>query len=203
MIEEKLVDHKQKIKRQRIKIYFGESAKEIIAKEGIESVSVRKVADAAGYSYATLYNYFEDINELLWDVKQGMIDDIIETMKKKMSNISLDINGVKILFRIYITYYFENPNIFKFFYFHKLIKPRKKLNDTAVEPDFNEMMRATFKSFVLEGRLSAMDLEVVGKTCIYAVHGMLTLFFTGNGDLTEESIFEELNKIIDYLLGEG
>jgi len=199
-MENKIVDGKQSLKRSRIKAYFLEAAKEVIINEGVESVSVRKVADAAGYSYATLYNYFEDLNELLWDVKQAIINDLIELMQKKMHNVSLDLNGIKRLFKIYITHYFENPNIFKFFYFHKLNQPSKKTEGTGVEPDFNAMMKETFKSFVVEGKFNEQDIEVVGKTFIYAVHGMMTLFFTGNGDLTEEMLYEELDKMIDYLL---
>lgn len=37
-----------------------------------------------------------------------MINDLVELMQKKMRNVILDIDGIKRLFRTYITYYFEN-----------------------------------------------------------------------------------------------
>ena len=181
-------------------MYFLDAAKEMIINEGVESVSVRKIADVAGYSYATLYNYFQDLNELLWCLKQDMINDLVELLQKKMSDVSLDSDGIKRLFNIYISYYIENPNVFKFFYFHNLAKPNRKLEDIGIEPDFNVMMKETFRNFVLEEKLREIDIEVVGKTCIFTVHGMLTLFLSGNGELTEESLNNELDKIIDYLL---
>jgi hypothetical protein len=46
--------------------YFLDSAKNIIKSEGIEALSVRSVADKAGYSYATLYNYYKDVKELAY-----------------------------------------------------------------------------------------------------------------------------------------
>ena len=51
---------KKEIQRQRMMKYFIEAGKQIILEEGVKNVTVRKVADLAGYSYATLYNYFED-----------------------------------------------------------------------------------------------------------------------------------------------
>lgn len=193
-------DNSEQIKRIRIKRYFIEAAKEIIVNEGLESISIRNVAKIAGYSCATIYNYFEDLNELLWEVKQTMIIDIIQLMQEEIMDITIDILGLKKIFKIYITYYLENPNIFKFFYFHKLKKPARKTEVDSIEPDFDKMTEETFKNFVIEGKLRETDIEVVGKTLIYSVHGMLTLFFTENGDLTVETLYKDLDKMIDYIL---
>jgi AcrR family transcriptional regulator len=54
-----------KIHDERMKRYFIDSAKSIIMSEGTKALSVRNVAERAGYSYATLYNYFSDLNQLL------------------------------------------------------------------------------------------------------------------------------------------
>ncbi|MFZ5967247.1 MAG: TetR/AcrR family transcriptional regulator [Bacillota bacterium] len=194
----KMIDDKKNLKRQRIKMYFLEAAKEIIMNEGVENVSVRKVADIAGYSYATIYNYFADLNDLLWDVKSVMINELVEVIQKRMHPVSYDIDGIKRLFRIYVAYYFENPNVFKFFYFHQVSKPNKKTEN--IEPNFEEMWKETFKGFVLEGKLQEKNIEIVAKTFIYAIHGMIALSFSNNGDLTEENVYKDLEKIVDYLL---
>jgi AcrR family transcriptional regulator len=49
---------RQAIKASGIRSYFILAAKEIISIEGVNHVSVRKVPKKAGYSYATIYNYF-------------------------------------------------------------------------------------------------------------------------------------------------
>ena len=58
-------DEKKQIQKARIIHYFIEAAVKIIDEEGIEGVSIRKVADIAGYNSATLYNYFDDLPHLL------------------------------------------------------------------------------------------------------------------------------------------
>lgn len=193
-------DNKE-LKRQRIKMYFLEAAKQIITEEGVENVSVRKVADMAGYSYPTLYNYFEDLNELLWEAKGFMIHDLVEIIKKKTVEPISGTEGLKMLFKSYIAYYLDNPNIFKFFYFYQLHIPGRKLEDAIGEPDYNSLWGETFKNFVLEGKLKEKDIEVVAKIFIYALQGMLTLYFSNNGELNEKAnIYKDLEKIVDYLM---
>ena len=46
----------KEIQEKRMRDYFIQATREILKGEGIESISVRNIADRAGYSYATLYN---------------------------------------------------------------------------------------------------------------------------------------------------
>lgn len=55
----------KELKQKRMLIYFIEAAQDIMNKEGISNITLRKVADAAGYNSATLYNYFKDLDELI------------------------------------------------------------------------------------------------------------------------------------------
>lgn len=200
MKKEKIMDDKKDIKKQRIKRYFLEAAKKVIIDEGVENITVRKVADIAGYSYATIYNYFEDLNELLLEVRSLIIKDIVEYMYKKINEPLYNLDGIKRLFRIYISYYFENPNVFKFFYFHQLKKSTKKAEEAEGEPNFEEIWKETFKGFAQERVLQEKDIEVISKIFIYSMHGMIAISFSYNGDLTEENVYKDLDKIIDYLL---
>lgn len=190
---------KQELKRNRARMYFLEAAKEMIHAAGVESVTVRKVADAAGYSYPTLYNYFEDLNELLWETRQYMIRELVGILQQKMQASIQDAEDLKKMFRTYVEYYVESPNVFRFFYFHYLQKPNKQTQDD--EPDFSAMWGESFKSFVISGRLNEKDIEAVAKTSIYVIHGMLTLHFSNNGDLSvNANLYRDLEKIVDFLL---
>lgn len=56
--------HNKEIKRKRIMSYFISAAIEIIEKDGIHNLSIRKAAEKAGYNSATLYHYFSNLEEL-------------------------------------------------------------------------------------------------------------------------------------------
>ena len=181
-------------KRDRISKLFIEIAKDMIIREGVLSVSVRKIADEAGYSYATIYNYFDDLNSLLWAVKKDMIQDLIIWMDEQHSS---DLVGIKHLFHRYIEYYITNPNIFRFFYFYSLEVPIEELEQ---EFNFSLMWNATFSGVMEEYNLSLSDLEIISKTLIYSIHGILTLHFSQNGNLNMNIICSDIDKIIDYLI---
>ena len=188
------------MRKQRSKQYFLDAAREIIITEGAENVTVRRVADLAGYSYPSLYHYFSDLSELMWEVRGVMIQELAGALPKRMQNIGNGVEGLKEVFKIYISYYFENPNVFKFFNYYSFKKPDSNTGVNTNEPDFHALWNDSFKGLVTEGKLKEQEIETVAKTIIYAVHGMITLSFSNNAEMTEEHVYKDLEKIIDYLL---
>lgn len=187
---------KPSVKSERVRAYFIEAAKQIITCEGVENVSVRKVADLAGYSYATIYNYFSDLNALLQQAKQSMIMDLLTYMGGVQGNEITGINDVKKLGRTYVGYYLEHPHVFRFFYSYRL-------TDEPSEPvqffDYASSWQNTYQSLVADGTIRAEDVGIVAKTIIYALHGLLALYFSDNG-LTQEAMLSDLDQLTDYLL---
>ncbi|MEW6711726.1 MAG: helix-turn-helix domain-containing protein, partial [Candidatus Riflebacteria bacterium] len=55
------------IQQDRIKNFFLDAAVAIIKNDGPENLSARRIAKEAGYSYATMYNYFKDIDDLIFE----------------------------------------------------------------------------------------------------------------------------------------
>lgn len=194
------MDDKKNLKRQRIKTYFLEAAREIIISEGYEKVSTRKVADMAGFSNATIYNYFKDLNHMMREVKESMIVELFENLQKKMHRSTYDLEELKSGLRIYVEYYFENPNIFKFFYFNSFGIPDYNIKASENGIDYGSIWSEAFKGLLQEGQMQTKDIDVAAKTLIYAIHGLITLCFSNYGDLTEERVYEELNRMVNYIL---
>ena len=59
-------DERENIKRSRMMKYFIDAANKIIKKRGIDAVNIRDTANLAGYSSATLYNYFDNLTHLVF-----------------------------------------------------------------------------------------------------------------------------------------
>lgn len=55
----------KELKKKRILIYFIEAAQRIMETSDLEGITLRNVADLAGYNSATLYNYFKDLDHLI------------------------------------------------------------------------------------------------------------------------------------------
>lgn len=56
---------KREIKKNRMKRYFIDACYDIMSTEGMCEVTIRRVADLAGYNSATLYNYFMNLDHLM------------------------------------------------------------------------------------------------------------------------------------------
>jgi AcrR family transcriptional regulator len=195
-VSEQDTNNKQSIKSQRVKSYFILAAKEIIVSEGVENISVRKVADKAGYAYTTIYNYFTDVNELLKAVKDVMIGDVMVEMQVDMQNKIVDLEEIKRSNRVYVNYYIEHPHIFHFFYSYRL----NPVSTQPELPDFEKHWEMTYGSFVEKGVIRKEDIHVIAKTIVYSIHGLLALYFSDNG-MKEVNLFEDLDSIINHLLG--
>lgn len=189
------ITDKNDLKTQRVRGYFLEAAKQIISSEGVESVSARRIADLAGYSYATIYNYFKDIDELLGETKAFMVTDVARHMRDAMDFAPQSIEDVKRLLAVYVRYHLDHPHIFRFFYFYRLSDREARKE----QYDFSVPWGETFRFLVACGSITEDGVESCAKTLIYAVHGLLALFFSGNG-LTEDTLFEDLDGITEFIL---
>lgn len=184
-------------KKDRILKVFIEAAKAQILTQGIENVSVRRVAEESGYSYATIYNYFKDLNALLWEVKKEMIQDLIHWMTLMIPDSKHDLDGVKQVFHSYIKYYFDNPNVFEFFYFYTVVPTGETIENTF---DFNAMWVDTFSFLMKTHHLEFDEIQTISKSLIYTLHGILTLHFSHNGSHSYESVCREIDEILNYLV---
>lgn len=198
MSDRKETSEKQTLKNQRVRAYFVQAAKKIILEEGVENVSVRKVADAAGYTFSTIYNYYGNQNELLQDVKADMIKDLVQHMAETRPSKVSDVEDIKKQNRLYVEYFIQNPNVFSFFYSYRLHPVQK---EPAEVPDFSSQYLETYRGFAERGIIRESEIPVLAKTFIYSLHGLLALYFSDNG-MTVQMLYEELDRVADFLLRE-
>ena len=187
-------------KSERVKQYFAETAKEIILKEGVGAVSVRRTAADAGYSYATIYNHFENIDELLWYARDLLIGDVAEYIKSKSQDLITNVDDIKALFRTYMDYFLENPNVYHFFYFHKLEKSQKRSTNLTEGTEYQNEFMKPFQFLLEQGLISAEHIGIFTQIILYVTHGLLTLYISDNDQLTRDDLYRNLDDIIDYLV---
>lgn len=188
-------EEQAKKKSDLVKKEFIDAAKNIILKDGVAAVTVRKIAEATGYSYATIYHYFKDLDSLLLAVKEQMVADVGAHMMSTDTMSFRDVSDVKRVNRMYVQFYLDNPHIYDFFYSYRFA------NQTSPNYDlqFQDIWYLTYEPFVASGQLRKEDVVTVAKTIIYTIQGQLALYFSSNG-LTRESLFQDMDNIVDYLL---
>lgn len=190
-------------KKERTQKEIIEAAKDIIHDKGHEAVTVRYLAEVTGYSYTNLYYYFKDVNALLWTLRLDMIEDMITELTSISFKNDDPVEEILGAFFCYTDYFFKHPNVFRFFYFYPFVKPEGDDSYQKLEQRFHSMWQTSFIRLIQEGIIQTEDIEVVAKTIIYALQGMIMLSFSSNGTTQKEDIKEELMKLVNYLFNKN
>lgn len=186
-------------KKERTQKDIINAAKVIIHEKGHEAITVRYLAELTGYSHTNLYYYFKDLSALLWTLRFDMIDDMISELSSVPYKKNDPVEEILEAFFCYTDYFFANPNVFRFFYFYPFVRPEGDDSDQKLEKRFQGIWQESFGRLIQEGIIQAEDIEVVAKTIIYALQGMIMLSFSSNGSAQKEDVKEELKKLVNYL----
>ncbi len=186
-------------KKERTQKEIIEAAKIIIHDKGHEAITVRYLAEVTGYSYTNLYYYFKDVNALLWTLRLDMIEDMITELTSISITKDDPVEEILSAFFCYSDYFYRHPNVFRFFYFYPFVQPEGDVSYQKLEQKFHGIWQTSFYKLIQEGIIQTEDIEVVAKTIIYSLQGMIMLSFSSNGSTKQEDIKEELKKLINYL----
>lgn len=111
---------KKEIQRKRTMTYFINAADEIIEEEGIKKVTIRKVADKAGYNSATLYNYFENLDHLVFFAAMRYIKDYTFALPRYVKNSNNALDVFLKVWECFCHFSYKNPEIYYAIFFANL-----------------------------------------------------------------------------------
>lgn len=104
------------IQEKRIRRYFLDATKEILISEGVSALSVRNVSEKAGYSYATLYNYFKNLSQLLAESIIDFQEDCAEYITEKIEKSNSKEPKTHQILKAYVEYLVQSPSLYNLFY---------------------------------------------------------------------------------------
>lgn len=148
--------------------FFINATAEIIEKEGIENVTIRKVSDLAGYNSATIYNYFEDLSVLIFFASMKLSKKYTDALPEYMARGKNPLEKYLLLWECFCHYSFEEPHIFHAI-FSSNIGNRKELMDEYYDlfPDDLDNLPKDLKPMFLERNLTNRDRIALQK-CVEA-----------------------------------
>lgn len=106
-----------KIRQERILLYFIEATDNIIREEGISGVTIRKAADLAGYTSATLYNYFDDLSHLIFLATVTHLEPYYKALIKYTKWCTNSIERYMATTECFCKYAFEEPEVYDLLFF--------------------------------------------------------------------------------------
>lgn len=187
-------------KKERTQKDIIEVAKGIIHDKGHDAITVRYLAELTGHSYTNLYYYYKNVETLMWILRIEMIEDMIKELMFIVHKNDDPIQELLDALFTYINYFFRHPSVFRFFYFHAFAQQEGDDSYQQLENQFSSMWQTSFSRLIHEGYISSENVEVTAKTLIYAMHGLMLLFFSSNGITEEDTVKQELCKLVNHLL---
>ena len=186
------------IQKERTKRYFIDAAKELINEIGIENLSVRKVGTKAGFSYATIYNYFKDLNTLLSFVALDYLDDVYKYLLCFTDDSLSAVDQVKVYSKEYVNFMDNNKDIFRLVFVEDFGSTPKDIFIDRDEPlGLSTLLQESISKLYTGNLDEAMfAFQLIGSS----IHGKL-IFLIGNRDkATKEDIYKLIDSEVDFIL---
>jgi len=207
------------IKTLRTMDYFITAADEIIQSSGIEKATVRNIAKKAGFNISTLYNYFNDLEHLIFFTK---ITHLEKYTKRLYNEITDNLHPLEQFIKIWYIFAeeaFKNPNDFYDLFFSKYslelseslnlyykIYPEKldtdndRLRAMLNEKDIYKRNMTLMTDCIENGCfINKKDANKINELMILTFRGILDKYLeTGSEDI--EGYTEEYMAYLDILL---
>lgn len=161
--------------RQRIL----EAAQGIIERDGLIGLSAREIARAIGYSPGTLYNIFENLDDLLLTLQTHMLAELVEVMKavpeEKTPQATIDA-----LARAYLDFALRNKLMWNLLFTHSI--PTQMLAPTALVDNVNKISELVERPIGQMLKSSnKQETELAAKALWAGVHGVTAIAVTEKG----------------------
>ena len=194
------MDNSEK-QQQRMRRYFIDATKEILRGEGLKVVSARNIASRAGYSYATLYNYFKDINSLVFECVKDFQAELNEQILAAGEQAAPGLPRLKAGLRAWINYFIQYPGIFELFFLERMGDIGHKTK--AAEIILNSTMAATsegLRELADAGAITSGHAEELGELFRYSITGLMLYHSNRRYPPDYQALMEALERQTDLLL---
>jgi len=173
----------------------------VIEEEGFNDFSIRKVAKKIGYTVGTLYNVFENYNDLLFHINGATLDKITDQVQQNLTEDLDDLAALKTIGSTYLDYAINNRNLWI-----ALVEYRRP--DRMEIPEwYQKKVDGAFAisiKYILPFANNKMDEAIhVSRILWGGVHGVCILGLTGRiGELNNDMVRDKVDNLIqNYLYG--
>lgn len=207
------------LKKKRILKIFIEETRKIINEEGLNNVTIRKIAEKTGYNSATIYNYFDNNNQLIFFAALDFLGEYSQTMPAYIAKAKDEVEKFILMWECFCKHSFANPKIYYSIFtehigneskilmenYFKIYPKKLKTIDKSLipmlrNPDLSERASFASKPLVENKILSKKEVEEMDNMITYLYHGLLTLMINKRTNHTPETAFKTISKHIKTIV---
>lgn len=217
---------KDDVKVKRIIKVFVNSTINLMEKEGIENITVRKVAEISGYNPATIYNYFDNNRQLIFFASINFMKDYFKEIEKIIDKNNDPLDTYIMVWETFCKFSFKNPKIYYSIFgenieenptvlinkYFNLFPEDFKYSPAVYLPlltdsaKYESTITQPLKKCVENGYFTAEEAKKIDEVNMLYYHGMLSLIVNNRLSYTvekaKEKTMEHIIQVINNFDGQ-
>lgn len=208
------------LQKRRMMGFFIEATQKITETEGLSAITVRKVADLAGYNISTIYNYFKNLDHLVFYASMKYIRDYVYDLPNYILQSDSAIKTYRNIWRCYCKHSFSKPEIYYIVFWDKFRETLQSsiteyyqifpedlghvpgsLLPMLLEGDIYKRDAVPLTACVREGYFREEDIDDINEMFLLVYQSMLLRLVRGDVSYTPEEAGERIlfyqDKVID------
>ena len=199
-----IAERKEKQKMEIRKLILDASMK-LFVEEGFEHVTIRKIADLIEYSPTTVYLYFKDKDEILFQLHDMGFMKMRE-MNENLAGIENPLLRLHKMGENYIQFGLQNPEFYDLMFIQR--EPMKKLEDCSWENGDAAigLLKITVEECMEKGYIAKADPAMTSLFVWSAVHGLVALAirdrmekFLPDKSMISPALLQGVNMLVNML----
>lgn len=176
------------------------SGLELIKKSGFSGFSTRQIAKEIGYTVGTLYNVFDNYDDIILHINAATLDEMRKFIEKRLNSKLKGVEAAKQLAHLYIEFAYNNRNNWSAL-FEYVIPSQLELPQWYSQEI--ERLFGIVESILVEFIDKKSDALKHAKVIWASIHGICILGLTQKLNLTGADTMEVLadSMIENYLRG--
>ncbi len=188
------------IKEDRMKSYFIESAKQIIKSDGLKALSVRTVAEKAGYSFATLYNYFDNLRDLIFYCVQDLLNEATQFIISEKHSVKHGFKKIESLSVAYCKYFIQYPDIFNLIYLEQMPDVSTEKTANSISVFFNSIFEEEWNYCFVNKLTNKSNIDDKKSIHKHLLNGMLLHYLNRGTKFNYNDFIKQVEKNVKIIL---
>ncbi len=200
-----IVERKER-EREEVRRKILDAARDLFVKEGYDRVTMRRIADAIEYSATTIYNHFEDKDDLVHALCEEDFGRLLGHLQK-VAPPADPVDAIRQLGLAYARFGLDHPNHYRFMFMTPAKLEGEQEATSPGQQSFG-LLRAVVARAIESGRFRPGDPDVVAQVLWSCLHGAVALLLTvptecwPNGAAAPDLVLQVIEATIRGLVAE-
>lgn len=206
---------RKEIQQQRMWQYFLDAATDIIDEEGIDQLTVRKIADRAGYTSSTVYNYFKDLFHLKFFATMRYTKDYVNELPNYISRGNNTIEKWLYSWVCFCKHSFERPEIYSILFMENLgsipeevlveyyniyrddlTGVPEEIKSIIMEQSFSKRSTMYIQGAIEEGFIKEENVEYISDVTLMIWKGMMSTYMNHRRKMTTDEVITQTLTLV-------